>query len=259
MKFPIYQVDAFTNRRFGGNPAAVVLLEEWLPDAVMQNIGLENNLSETAFVIPREDISSLRWFTPTVEIDLCGHATLAAGYVLFKYQFPLVNSVQFQTRSGKLGVRREGRLFVLDFPSLPPLPEAVPETSSSLGVSPREILRSNALVAVFDTEAEILGIRPDFERLKTLGSHMITVTAPGSASDYVFRVFGPAAGIPEDPATGSAQCSLVPYWSARLGKTNLTSRQLSARSGEFVCGLHGNRVSISGGVVEYLRGEIDVD
>jgi len=258
MRFPIYQVDAFTSRRFGGNPAAVVLLDEWLPDDAMQNIGLENNLSETAFVIARDGVSLLRWFTPIVEIDLCGHATLAAGYVLFKYRYPSLAQVQFQTRSGILGVRRDGPLFVLDFPSLPPVPEVVPATATALGISPRETLRSNALVAVFDTEDEILGIRPDFELVKTLGSHMTTVTAPGKASDYVFRVFGPAAGIPEDPATGSAQCSLVPYWSARLGKTALTSRQLSSRTGEFVCGLHGDRVSISGGVVEYLRGEIDV-
>jgi PhzF family phenazine biosynthesis protein len=258
MKLPIYQVDAFTSRLFGGNPAAVVLLQDWLPDGVMQNIGLENNLSETAFVIAREDVSSLRWFTPTVEIDLCGHATLAAGYVLLKYRFPALNEMKFNTRSGILGVRRDAERLVLDFPSLPPTPEVVPEITSALGISPRETLRSNALVAVFDTAAEILAVRPDFEQLKTLGSHMITVTAPGTDSDYVFRVFGPAAGIPEDPATGSAQCSLVPYWAARLGKTILNSRQLSSRSGEFVCGLQDGRISISGSVVEYLRGEIDV-
>jgi PhzF family phenazine biosynthesis protein len=258
MKLPIFQMDAFTSRLFGGNPAAVVLLGDWLPDGVMQNIALENNLSETAFVIPREDVSPLRWFTPTIEIDLCGHATLAAGYILLKYRYPSLDNMQFNTRSGTLGVRRNGKMLVLDFPSIPPSPEVVPEITSALGVSPRETLRSNALVAVFDSESEILGMRPDMEQLKTFGSHMITVTAPGRDCDYVFRVFGPAAGIPEDPATGSAQCSLVPYWAARLGKTILNSRQLSSRPGEFVCELRASRISISGRVVEYLRGEIDV-
>ena len=258
MKLPIYQVDAFTSRLFGGNPAAVVLLEEWLPDSVMQNIGLENNLSETAFVIPRQDQSELRWFTPTMEVDLCGHATLAAGHVLFHHRYPSLNQIQFRTRSGVLGVQRNGEMLSLDFPSLTVAPSTVPGVAAALGSQPREIMQSNSLLAVFDSEDEVRQIRPDFERIAALGAWMVITTAPGRDVDYVFRVFAPGAGIPEDPATGSAQCTLIPYWADRLGKSNFTSRQVSARIGEFSCELRGGRVRISGTAVEYLHGEIHV-
>jgi len=258
MKLPIYQVDAFTSRLFGGNPAAVVLLDEWLPDLVMQNIGLENNLSETAFVILREDQSELRWFTPTMEVDLCGHATLAAAHVLFSHRYRSLNQVQFRTRSGVLGVQRNGELLSLDFPSLTVVPSAVPEVASALGTQPRETMRSNSLLAIFDNEDEVRAIRPDFERIAALGAWMVIVTAPATEVDYVFRVFAPGAGIPEDPATGSAHCTLIPYWGARLGKSNFTARQISSRVGEFICELRGSRVRISGMAVEYLRGEIHV-
>jgi PhzF family phenazine biosynthesis protein len=258
MKVPIYQVDAFTSRLFGGNPAAVVLLDEWLPDPVMQNIGTENNLPETAFVIPREDQSELRWFTPTMEVDLCGHATLAAGHVLFSYRYPFLNQVQFRTRSGILGVQRNGELLSLDFPCLTVSPEAVPGLAAALGAQPRETLRSNSVLAVFESEDEVRAIRPDFERVAVLGAWMVIVTAPGKTVDYVFRVFAPGAGIPEDPATGSAHCTLIPYWAGRLGKSNFTARQISARVGEFTCELRGSRVRISGMAVEYLHGEIHV-
>jgi PhzF family phenazine biosynthesis protein len=258
MKLPIYQVDAFTSRLFGGNPAAVVLLDEWLPDHLMQSIGLENNLSETAFVIPREDESALRWFTPTMEVDLCGHATLAAGHVLFNHRYPSLSYLQFKTRSGILGVRRDGELLSLDFPSLASEPVAVAGLKAALGAQPRETMLSNSLLAVFDSEAEVRAIQPDYDRVAALGAWMVIATAPGSDTDYVFRVFAPGAGIPEDPATGSAHCTLLPYWAARLGKTTFIARQLSTRIGEFACALLGNRVSISGGAVEYLRGEINV-
>jgi len=258
MKLPIYQVDAFTSRLFGGNPAAVVLLDEWLPDPVMQNIGLENNLSETAFVIPREDQSELRWFTPTMEVDLCGHATLAAAHVLFRHRYPSLNQIQFRTRSGVLGVERNGELLSLDFPSLTVVPSAVPEVASALGAQPRETMRSNSLLAVFESEDEVRAIRPDFERVAALGALMLIVTAQGKDVDYVFRVFAPGAGIPEDPATGSAHCTLIPYWAARLGKSKFTARQISNRIGEFTCELRGSRVRISGMAVDYLHGEIHV-
>ena len=258
MKLPIYQVDAFTSRLFGGNPAAVVVLDEWLPDRILQNIGLENNLSETAFVIPHEDQSELRWFTPTMEVDLCGHATLAAGHVLFTHRYPTLHQIQFRTRSGILGVERNGELLSLDFPALTIVPSAVDGVSAALGAQPRETMRSNSLLAVFESEDEVRAIRPDFERVAALGAWMVIVTAQGKDVDYVFRVFAPGAGIPEDPATGSAHCSLVPYWARLLGKSTFTARQISSRIGEFTCELRGRRVRISGMAVEYLRGEIHV-
>lgn len=258
MKLPIYQVDAFTSRLFGGNPAAVVLLDEWLSDAVMQGIALENNLSETAFVIAREDMSELRWFTPTMEVDLCGHATLAAGHVLFNHRYRNINQLQFRTRSGILGVKRNGEMFSLDFPSLAVAAAVVSGAKEALGMQPRETLMSNSLLAVFETEDELRAIRPDYDRVAALGAWMVIVTAPGQDVDYVFRVFAPGAGIPEDPATGSAHCTLVPYWAARLRQSAFRARQLSARVGEFRCELLGDRVSISGGAVEYLCGEIHV-
>jgi len=258
MKLPIYQVDAFAGRLFGGNPAAVILLDAWLPDSLMQSIALENNLSETAFVIPRDSVSELRWFTPTTEVDLCGHATLAAGYILFSYRFPDQTQLEFQTRSGILGVHRNSETFSLDFPALPPSPVVETRVKDALGVQPREILKSNSLFAVFESEDEILAIRPDFARIAALGAWMVIATAPGKSVDYVFRVFAPGAGIPEDPATGSAQCTLVPYWADRLGKSAFKSTQLSSRVGEFLCELRGTRISISGRAVEYLRGEIHV-
>lgn len=256
--WPIYWIDAFTSRLFGGNPAAVVLLDAWLPDAVMQNIALENNLSETAFVIPSPDVSQLRWFTPTVEVDLCGHATLASGHVLFTHRYPALDRLQFSTRSGILGVQRDGDLLCLDFPSLPSKPVVVPALAAALGAQPREAVMSNSLLAVFDTEADIRSLQPDFPRIAALGAWMLIVAAPGHDVDYVYRVFAPAAGIPEDPATGSAHCTLLPYWAQRLGKTTFIARQLSARVGEFKCELRGDRVSIAGSAVEYLRGEIQV-
>lgn len=259
MKLPLYQIDAFTNRLFGGNPAAVVLLDQWLPDNVLQAIAAENNLAETAFVIAREDLSLLRWFTPTVEVDLCGHATLAAGHVLFAYRYPSLNKVTFSTRSGVLGVSRKGELLSLDFPAAPGKPIAVSDSlAKALGAKPFEALQARDILAIFDTETEIRTLRPNFDLIAALDTFAVIVSAPGNDADFVSRFFAPREGIPEDPVTGSAHCTLVPYWAARLGKLHLAAKQVSARVGVLTCELQGDRVAIAGRSVEYLRGEINV-
>lgn len=260
MKLPIYQVDAFTSRAFRGNPAAVVLLEDWLPDTVLQAIAAENNLAETAFVVTRGDVLPLRWFTPTVEVDLCGHATLAAAHVLFRHAMPSAKSVTFSTRSGNLVVDRDGELLSMDFPARPGKPVPVTDALvSALGERPREALLARDLLAVLDSESAVQAFQPDFERIASIDAFAVILSAPGATVDYVFRFFAPRQGIPEDPATGSANCTLVPYWAARLGKTALSARQLSARGGDLRCALKGDRVLIAGRVAEYLRGEITVE
>jgi PhzF family phenazine biosynthesis protein len=259
MKLPLYQIDAFTSRLFGGNPAAVVTLDQWLPDDVLQAIAAENNLAETAFVLPQEDMSMLRWFTPTVEVDLCGHATLAAGHVLFAYHYPSRKKLSFSTRSGVLAVSRDGDRLSLDFPARPGARIEVSDAlASALGARPGEAYLARDLLAVFDTEAQVQALRPDFGLVAALDAFAVIVSAPGSAVDFVSRFFAPRAGIPEDPVTGSAHCTLVPYWTERFGKRKLTAKQLSARVGELDCELRGDRVAITGKSVEYLRGEISV-
>ena len=259
MKFPLYQIDAFTDRVFGGNPAAVVILSEWLPDAVLQNIAAENNLSETAFVIAREGMSPLRWFTPTTEVELCGHATLATAHVLFQETFPSAKRLSFESKSGILNVERDRDLLTLDFPSRPGKPVAVSdELVKALGAKPREARQSRDLLAVFDDEETIRNMKPDMQRVAAMEAFAIIVSAPGKTVDFVSRFFAPRCGIPEDPVTGSAHCTLMPYWAERLDKSKLTARQLSARGGELICELRGERVLISGKAVEYLRGEIFV-
>lgn len=260
MKLPLYQVDAFTSRMFGGNPAAVVLLDDWLPDSALAAIAAENNLAETAFVVARSDVMPLRWFTPTVEVDLCGHATLAAAHVLFRYSLPSAKRLTFSTRSGNLVVTREGELLSMDFPSRPGKPVEVTDTLvSALGVRPREAHLARDLLAIFDSESQVRDFRPDFQRIASLDVFAIIVSAPGNAVDYVYRFFAPRQGIPEDPATGSANCTLVPFWTARLGKSELIAEQLSTRGGDLRCTLRGDRVLIAGHAVEYLRGEINVE
>ena len=259
MKLPIYQIDAFTDRLFGGNPAAVVVMDQWLPDQVLHGIAAENNLAETAFVIPREEMAPLRWFTPAVEVDLCGHATLATGHVLFAYHFPSLEKLSFSTRSGALAVSREGELLCLDFPARPGVAiEISDELVSALGAVPKEAYLARDILAIFDTEAEIRRMHPNFERIAQLDALAVIVSAPGTEVDFVSRFFAPGVGIPEDPVTGSAHCTLVPYWAARLGKFKLAARQLSFRGGELDCELRGNRVAIAGKTAEYLRGEIQV-
>jgi predicted PhzF superfamily epimerase YddE/YHI9 len=258
-KLPIYQVDAFASRLFSGNPAAVVPMDDWLPDAVLQSIAAENNLAETAFVIPRGQRCPLRWFTPTFEIDLCGHATLATAHVLFAHHLPEADTLHFETLSGTLTVRRENGLLFMDFPARPG--EAVPVTPglvSALGRLPRELRQSRDLMAVFDAEAEVREFVPDQARIAGLDAMALIVTAPGKEVDFVSRFFAPKAGVAEDAVTGSSHCTLIPYWAARLGRKRLLARQLSARGGELHCEMRGDRVVIGGRAVDYLHGEINV-
>jgi len=257
MNLPIYQVDAFTNRLFGGNPAAVVLLDDWLPDAVLLAIAAENNLAETAFVIPRPDIVPLRWFTPTVEVDLCGHATLAAADVLFRHRYPTAERLCFSTKSGMLSVAREGELLSMDFPARPGQPVAVSDSLiAALGARPREVTLARDLLAIFDSEAEVRAIKPDFAALAALDAFAIIVSAPGDEADFVSRFFAPRAGIPEDPVTGSAHCTLGPFWRERLGRDELVGYQASARGGEVKVRVAGERVRLGGQAVTEARGEL---
>jgi len=260
LKLPLYHIDAFTSRLFGGNPAAVVPMNEWLEDEVLQAIAAENNLAETAFVMPKADVCPLRWFTPAVEMDLCGHATLAAAHVLLHHYFPSRHQITFSTKSGDLIVARDGEALAMDFPSRPGRSVEVTDVLvSALGVRPREAFLARDLLAVFDSEAEVRDFRPDFQRIAGLDAFALIISAPGTNADFVSRFFAPKAGVPEDPVTGSSHCTLIPYWAARLAKPRLVARQLSPRGGELYCELRGERVIIGGGTVEYLRGEISVD
>ena len=260
MKLPLYQVDAFTSRLFGGNPAAVVLMDQWLQDATMQAVAAENNLAETAYVIPRPDVSPIRWFSPTMEIDLCGHATLASADVLFRHKFPALERLTFSTQQcGNLAVTRAGDLLTLDFPARPGQRlETTEALSKALGTCVREAYRGRDTMVVLGSEAEVRAVKPDMRLLAAVDDFAVMVTAPGDQVDFVSRFFAPKAGIDEDPVTGSAHCTLIPYWAARLGKTTLTAKQLSPRGGELFCELRGDRVGIAGRAVEYLRGEITV-
>lgn len=261
MIIPYYEVLAFTKQQFAGNPAGVCLLEgEWLPDALMQSIAAENNLAETAFVLGRGDYSDIRWMSPTVEIELCGHATLASAHALFNHLHRKGNAIRFQSRDcGELRVdQKDGRL-VLDFPSEPADKcEAPKELSEGLRAQPLEILRGRDYLAVFEKEEDVAAIEPDLNLLEQLGMRGVIVTAPGRNCDFVSRFFAPAAGIPEDPVTGSAHCALIPYWSKRLGKRELYARQISKRGGEIFCEDRGDRVGIGGNAVTYLEGKIEV-
>lgn len=266
MTLPIFQVDAFADRVFAGNPAAVCPLSEWLPDGQMQAIAAENNLAETAFFVPRADAPGeyeLRWFTPAVEVALCGHATLATAHVLFLHLGATAEVLTFHSRSGPLRVSRrapDGRL-TLDFPAQPPQPlhQHPDGLLDGLRATPLHILAGPDLLAVFDTEAEVRALRPSQLHLAKVEYRGVIATAPGSGEvDFVSRWFGPRVGVPEDPVTGSAHTQLVPYWAARLGKTELRARQVSARGGELWCELQGERVLISGYAVTYMRGEIEL-
>ncbi|TBH71636.1 PhzF family phenazine biosynthesis protein [Aquirufa antheringensis] len=261
MKIPIYQVDAFTNERFKGNPAAVCPLDNWLPAAVMQNIAAENNLAETAFVVAAGENFEIRWFTPTVEVDLCGHATLASAYVLFNELGFSGDQINFIShRSGPLSVTKNGSILALNFPvdSLTEL-TLKPEVAIGLSQTPRAVFKGKTdYLFVYDSEAEILALQPDFVALKAHPVRGIIVTAPGETTDFVSRFFGPACGVNEDPVTGSAHTTLTPYWASILGKTELTARQLSQRTGDLTCNLMGDRVEIAGEAVLYLKGEIEV-
>ena len=258
---PLYQIDAFTSQVFAGNPAAVCPLEDWLDDALMQNIARENNLSETAFFVRTGDRYELRWFTPAVEVDLCGHATLASAYVVFRYLEPARSDVRFDTKSGELAVARDGEMLCMDFPARPPAPCLMNQTiAEALGAAPRELLAARDYLAVFESEAEVRALKPDMRRVAALDRFAVIVTAPGSGGvDFVSRFFAPAAGVDEDPVTGSAHCTLTPYWSARLGKKKLHALQVSARGGELWCEDRGGRIAISGRAVRFLEGTIYLD
>ncbi len=258
MKIPIYQVDAFTNKMFKGNPAAVCFLESWISDDIMQKIAAENNLAETAFLVGDRNKYDLRWFTPKIEVDLCGHATLASAFVIFTFLYKNLNEVQFKTASGKLIITRSNNLLSMDFPSRKPVSINIPELlSKALGITPVEVLKSRDLLAIYKTEDEIRKIKPDFDKLKEIKeTNAVIISAPGDFSDFVSRFFAPKMGVPEDPVTGSAHCTLIPFWSKRLKKTELHALQLSNRGGELFCEDLGERVRISGNAVLYTRGEI---
>ncbi len=260
MRLAIYQVDAFTDRIFAGNPAAVVPLDEWLPDATLQAIAAENNLSETAFFLRRGEVYELRWFTPTIEVDLCGHATLASAQIIFRFIEPDRLRVAFETRrAGTLIVMRHGDELAMDFPAWPPKAAEAPSgLAVALGRNPIELLASRDWFAVYEKEADVAAIKPDFAALRRLDRAVI-VTAPGSGGvDFVSRFFAPGAGINEDPVTGSAHCQLIPYWAERLGKTRLNARQISPRGGALVCAIEADRVTIGGQARLYLEGTIIV-
>ena len=257
MKLRLFQIDAFASRVFAGNPAAVCPLESWLDDATLQAVATENNLSETAFFVPEGNEFSLRWFTPAVEVDLCGHATLASGHVVLTILDPARESVTFSSRSGPLTVTRAGDALAMDLPALPPEPCALPaDLVAGLGAKPDAVLAEMDYLAVFASEADVAALVPDVAALARLDRRGVIATAPGENVDFVSRFFAPRAGIPEDPVTGSAHCLLTPYWAKRLGKDRLEARQISARGGALACELQGGRVRIEGRVALYLDGEI---
>jgi PhzF family phenazine biosynthesis protein len=258
LRLPLFQLDAFTDKPFAGNPAAVCPLPRWIDDYLMQAIAAENNLSETAFFVGANGSYDLRWFTPVTEVDLCGHATLASGYVVLNELEPDLDEVKFQTRSGKLSVRRSEHGLTVDFPSQPPGPCSIPmELIQGLGIEPVEVLASEDFVVVLDSEAAVRALTPDFNLLRKLPLRGVIVTAPGMLEcDFVSRFFGPKIGIEEDPVTGSAHCALTPYWAEKLQKPELIARQLSKRGGMLRCSLGDGRVRLSGTCVKYFEGEI---
>lgn len=263
MNLQIFQVDAFTTKPFGGNPAAVVPLETWLTDEVMLKIAGENNLSETAFFVPENGKYHIRWFTPTVEVNLCGHATLATSHVIFNELKLETDTIKFHSdRSGELGVARDGDKLVLDFPSYPMTEiEHSDELAQAVGIVPAKVFESqgNMVFLRVESEEEIRALKPDFHALAQLLYDEVIVTAPGKTSDFASRMFAPRIGIPEDPVTGAIHCSLIPYWAEKLGKDKLFARQVSARGGELFCELAGDRVRIGGNAVTFLKGEIYVE
>ena len=260
-EIPIYQVDAFASQVFAGNPAAVCPLDAWLPDEVMQAIAQENNLAETAFLVQRGEGAEydLRWFTTVNEVDLCGHATLASAYVVANHLVRGATEMCFHSRSGLLTVSREGELYTLGFPALPPKRiDDDPAIAVALGATPTELYYQAQMMAVFGSEAAVTALTPDMPKVAALDTRGVIATAPGDACDFVSRYFAPQNGNPEDPVTGSAHCISTPYWAARLGKSKMTARQISARGGDLEVELRGERVLISGRVAPYLEGRIRV-
>jgi PhzF family phenazine biosynthesis protein len=260
MKIPIFQVDAFTSELFKGNPAAVCPLERWLPDNTMQEIAKENNLSETAFFINKNNTFDIRWFTPVSELDLAGHPTLATAHVIIKELNFKLEKIIFKTKIGDiLTVTQKDTLFIMNFPSRPPqLENNIKSVAEALGKKPKSLLRHRDAVAVFDNEEDIKSISPNMEKLKKLDYPAVIVTAPGNKVDFVSRNFAPKLGIPEDPVTGSAHCELIPYWSKILNKKELFAHQISERGGKLYCTLNEDRVTIGGEAITFLKGKIEI-
>ncbi len=263
MQLSVYQVDAFTQRLFGGNSAAIVPLDEWLDEDLLQAIAAENNLSETAYFVPEppggEADFALRWFTPEVEVDLCGHATLATAWLLFHELGYSADSVSFVTRSGVLFAEQQGDRVVIDLPARASVEVDCPAPlAEGLGRQPAAVRSGANLIAVFESEADVAALSPDFRRLAELHPQGVIVTAPGDEVDVVSRFFGPSFGIDEDPVTGSAHADLAPYWCERLGRAAFSARQISRRVGELAVDMQGDRVRLAGHGVLYLRGSIEL-
>jgi len=260
MKLRLVQIDAFASRVFAGNPAAVVPLSRWLDDATLQAIAAENNLAETAFFVGGGGTYEIRWMTPVAEVDLCGHATLASGWLVLHDLEPEATHVTFRSKSGPLRVDLEDDRLVLDFPARPPRPrdDALDRVTEAFGRRPSALLAARDYMAVYESEDEVRALRPDMGKVAALDLMAAMATAPGKDCDFVSRFFAPQVGIPEDPVTGSAHCTLVPYWAGRLGKRSLFARQVSPRGGELWCTDAGERVRIGGRAVKYLEGTIDV-
>jgi PhzF family phenazine biosynthesis protein len=262
MNLTIYQVDAFTREVFKGNPAAVCPLDEWLPTETMQRIALENNLSETAFFIKKNDVYEIRWFTPTIEVNLCGHATLASSFVIFNQLGETANVIRLHSdRSGDLSVEKQGDRLILDFPAYD-VNEIVIDARlvEAIGEAPLQNweTQGNMVLMLFESEQDIKNMNPDMSALAKIEFDEVIVTAKSDSADFVSRMFAPRIGIPEDPVTGAIHCSLIPFWAERLGKTEMFARQISARGGELFCELAGDRVKIGGNATLYLKGEIYV-
>ncbi len=261
MELSLYQIDAFAEQIFTGNPAAVCPLNNWLPDHILQAIAMENNLSETAFIVSKNDDYEIRWFTPNEEVDLCGHATLASAYVVFRWLQPWNHKVTFHSKSGSLLVQHNqinGEI-TLDFPALPVSACDTPEKLvQGLGIAPRQILKGKSYLAIYESERQIRLLKPDFRLLSENGFDRIIVTAPGDKVDFVSRFFIPGCTISEDPVTGSAHCILMPYWSRRVNKNRLTARQISKRGGNIICEIKNDRVYLTGKALPYLQGTITI-
>jgi PhzF family phenazine biosynthesis protein len=260
VKIRLYQIDAFTDKVFGGNPAAVCPLDQWLPDGLMQQIAMENNLAETAFFTSGNGRFYIRWFTPEIEVDLCGHATLAAAFVIFNIETFPGSVIEFDSRSGLLRVSKKGDLLTLDFPADPPLACPAPEgLLEGMGSQPIEIFKGKTdYMLVYSSAEEIERLKPNMLRISEVAARGIITTAPGIDVDFVSRFFAPQSGIFEDPVTGSAHTTLAPYWAKRLGRMELSATQLSKRRGSLRCRVTGNRVEISGQARAYMAGEIEI-
>jgi PhzF family phenazine biosynthesis protein len=261
MRTPIFQIDAFTTRRFSGNPAAVMPMDHFLPDAVMQAVAAENNLAETPFLVPEGGDYRLRWFTPKVEVPLCGHATLASAAVVMERLEPGRNSVVFHSASGPLTVKRADAGYVMDFPARPSEKISAPHgLAEALGIVPTELfVNAFNYMAVLESAEALRELAPDMTAVARMDRPGAIVTAPGDGIyDFVSRYFAPAKGIPEDPVTGAAHCMLTPYWAKRMGKTEFRAYQASRRGGEITCRLAGERVEVEGSSVFYLEGEVEI-